>query len=985
MKHPRMSSTRLFRAFFSALVFCLCAQPLLAQNGTLNNGFLIRIDLPNGQHPLYAPVPGGFGAATFGATLDNELELGIAWARTAGGDSLACTPLANISEITGKAALIRRGGCNFQAKANNAENAGALAMLVINHTLNPGETDDYIQNMTPTAGLPDVGIPCIFLSRSAGDQIVAALDAGLPVKIRFVFPRLTDGVSAYHFATPLSQLRDLGNMGVTYRNRSTETEEGVVVKAEIIEPDGNVLTQTIDVPSMPPGTFIDLTFPSYTPPALKGRFDVVYTNNKHKQTYDTVRSSFILTDHSYATDNFQPIPNGAGPDDQTFAASGFAYRTGGLCVTGSQGATATHVTFGITNAAEIFLPADPLANTVFAFVFDADVDGDFSVDPFFDFFDMPLVGLGAYVLTGSEAPDELINMPLSDLFNGEPFVTLAPDHLYYVALSYDGPIGGTGKSIRFGATGPVTYLNFPTTPLFLNDLYSGWSDATVISRLQLGGFDATAPQPPVPPIAAFSAAVSDFDVVFANNSLDADSYVWDFGDGSGATDTNPAHTYTTAGIYTVKLIATNEGGSHAAVRSIRVGPVVPVSASFTADQTSGCAPLSVSFNSTSTGTDLTYLWSFPGGNPAFSTLPNPVVAYTAAGSYNVSLQVGDGITTSTVTNLNQVTVGAAPQASFTATQATDSSYQFMNESSDATSYFWDFGDGSTGAAPSPTHTYSVDGIYLVTLIASGTCGVDTFTSELAVFLPPVAAFSADATNGCAPFTVQFTSLSSAGVTAHNWVFPGGTPISSTEPNPVVVYEMPGMYSVLLGVSSPGGQNSVFLPDYIIVDGLPDAGFSFNTDTSSVTFANASQNADSYLWDFGDGSSSPDASPTHTYGSSGSFEVVLTAVNACGASTATQTVTITSGAGSPVLDAWKISVTPNPASDHLQVRLNLSAENERVQLTLLDALGRRVVRQEHARLQQAEVLLPVYQLPACIYQLQVLCEEGMAVRKILVQR
>lgn len=980
-----MSSLRLLRPLLPALFFCFSIQVLPAQNGTLGDGFLIRIELPNGQQPVYAPVTGGFGAATFGAEISSEFELDIAWARTSANDSLACTALVNTAEMTGKAALVRRGGCAFQAKANNAENAGALAMLVINHSLNASETDDYVQNMTPTAGLPDVGIPCIFLSRTAGDQIADALDAGQPVKIRFVFPRLTDGVSAYHFATPLSQLRPLENMGVTYRNRSAETEDGIVVKAQIIEPDGNVVTQTIDVPSMPPGTFIELDFPSYSPPALKGRFDVVYTNNKHQQTYDTVRSSFILTDHSYATDNFQPLPNGAGPSDFTFASSGYVYRTGGLCVTGAQGGTATHVTFGITNAAEIFLPADPLANIVYAFIFDADIDGDFTVDQFFDFFDMPPAAIGSYIVTGSEAPDELLNIPLADLANGDPFVTLAPDHLYYVALSYDGPFGGTGKSIRFSATGPVTYLNFPTTPLFLDQLYSGWTDAAVIARLQLDGFDAAGSQPPVPPVAAFSAAVSDFDVVFANNSIDADTYVWDFGDGSGSTDANPAHTYTAAGIYTVKLIATNEGGSHAAVRSIRVGPVVPVAASFTLSQNSGCAPFSVSFSSTSTGTNLTYLWSFPGGTPAFSTLPDPVVEYSAAGTYNVSLQVSDGITTSTVTNLNQVMVVAAPQASFTATQATDSSFQFANTSSNATSYFWDFGDGNTSTMPNPLHTYAADSIYSVTLIASGICGVDTFILELAVFLPPVAAFTANGTEGCAPFTVQFTSLSSAGVTAHNWVFPGGTPISSTEVNPVVVYETPGMYSVLLGVSSPGGQNSVFLPDYIIVGGLPDVAFSFNTDTSSVTFTNASQNADSYLWDFGDGSSSPDASPTHNYASSGSFQVVLTATNACGESSVTQTVTITSGAGAPALEAWKISLAPNPVSDMLRVWLHLSTENDRVQLNLFDALGRRVATQEHADVHRADVLLPVYQLPAGVYQLQVLCEEGVALRKIQVQR
>ncbi len=78
------------------------------------------------------------------------------------------------------------------------------------------------------------------------------------------------------------------------------------------------------------------------------------------------------------------------------------------------------------------------------------------------------------------------------------------------------------------------------------------------------------------------------------------------------------------------------------------------------------------------------------------------------------------------------------------------------------------------------------------------------------------------------------------------------------------------------------------PDPVV---QPTAGFTFSADELVVTFSNSSANANAYTWDFGDGNTSTDASPVHTYESSGTYDVVLTAKNGVLSATASQSVTV----------------------------------------------------------------------------------------------
>lgn len=172
--------------------------------------------------------------------------------------------------------------------------------------------------------------------------------------------------------------------------------------------------------------------------------------------------------------------------------------------------------------------------------------------------------------------------------------------------------------------------------------------------------------------------------------------------------------------------------------------------------------------------------------------------------------------------------------------------------------------------------------------------------------------------------------------------------------------------------------------HIIVVGPPVASFSFTADTTTVVFTNTSQVSTGFIWNFGDGATSTEANPTHTYAAPGNYTVTLTAENDCGQTTAVQTVMATSGTNVPLLAESKVRILPNPASEEIRVELDFAAENANVTVTLLDGSGRQIVMEHLNRVRQMVVTLPVKQLPSGAYQIWVQSEEGVALRKVQVQ-
>jgi PKD repeat protein len=390
------------------------------------------------------------------------------------------------------------------------------------------------------------------------------------------------------------------------------------------------------------------------------------------------------------------------------------------------------------------------------------------------------------------------------------------------------------------------------------------------------------------PSASFSlqSTLGQTAVTTANNSAAADSYFWDFGDGSTSTALAPEHSYAGDGAYTVTLIASNACGSDTAVQTVEI--VTPPAAGFSLSAASGCAPFTVAVTDGSSANATAWSWSAPGAEPASSEEQNPSFTYASPGVYTIYLEASNAAGSSQ--DSLEVSVGGLPSASFSL-QSTlgQTAVTTANNSAEADSYFWDFGDGSTSTALAPEHSYAGDGAYTVTLIASNACGSDTAVQTVEIVTPPAAGFSLSAASGCAPFTVAVTDGSSANATAWSWSAPGAEPASSEEQNPSFTYASPGVYTIYLEASNAAGSSQDSLE--VSVGGPPQASFVHTVNGQQVQFNNQSTDSSTAFWDFGDGNTSTAENPVHSYDSPGSYLAVLTVANACGETSVADTVVI----------------------------------------------------------------------------------------------
>ncbi|RPH29034.1 MAG: PKD domain-containing protein [Bacteroidales bacterium] len=208
----------------------------------------------------------------------------------------------------------------------------------------------------------------------------------------------------------------------------------------------------------------------------------------------------------------------------------------------------------------------------------------------------------------------------------------------------------------------VTYTTAGTYSVSLTATNSAGSDIKTIT-----GY-ITAADPVIVPVANFSASATSIttgqSVTFTDLSTNTPtSWSWSFTGGTPATSTaqNPAVTYTTAGTYSVSLTATNSAGGDTKTITgyITVAdPVVIPIANFSASATSITTGQSVTFTDLSTNSPTSWSWSFTGGIPATSALQNPVVTYSTAGTYNVSLTATNVAGNNTKTTTGYITVSS---------------------------------------------------------------------------------------------------------------------------------------------------------------------------------------------------------------------------------------------------------------------------------------------------------------------------------------
>lgn len=359
------------------------------------------------------------------------------------------------------------------------------------------------------------------------------------------------------------------------------------------------------------------------------------------------------------------------------------------------------------------------------------------------------------------------------------------------------------------------------------------------------------------------------------------NYAWDFGDGNTSDLINPSHTYATNGTYTVKLIVTNGNGCADTFIKANAVTVGSVDAMFSPPLLI-CQGSSTSFTNTSTPAPASVIWYFGDGNT--STDLNGSNIYAAAGNYAVKMVASFGACTDSITR--NITVQSKPTAAFTTTDTTNCkapfTVNFTNQSANATSYSWSFGDGGTSTLATPSHTYNSTGNYTVKLIATNAngCSDSVNRTNYISIRRPVATIANVPDSGCVPFTKTFNvSLNITDpITSYAWNFGDGN--TSTDASPSYTYATQGAYNISVIVVTAGGcTDTARVTRGIVANNKPVANFSATPTTSCaknpISFSNLSTGgATRWLWEFGDSTRSTLQNPSHQYLDTGYFDVKL---------------------------------------------------------------------------------------------------------------
>jgi PKD repeat protein len=329
----------------------------------------------------------------------------------------------------------------------------------------------------------------------------------------------------------------------------------------------------------------------------------------------------------------------------------------------------------------------------------------------------------------------------------------------------------------------------------------------------------------------------------------------------------------------------------------------------------GCAPLEVTFYDSSTAGDNpieSWEWDLDGDGEYETSGPGPHTYVYEAGVYTVTLTVTDGHGCSdTETKLDYIDANDGPTADFSADPlscCTPLEVSFTDQSAEGsnaiTEWLWDFGDGNTSTDQNPTHTYNTAGDWTVTLTVTdghGCSDAETKVDYIDANDGPTADFSADPLSCCTPLEVSFTDQSAEGSNAiTEWLWDFGDGNTSIDQNPTHTYNTAGDWTVTLTVTDTHAcSDTETKVDYIVSNDGPATGFTYTADPircapRQVTFVDGSTAGSNpiteWLWDFGDGITSGDQNPMHTYTDSGLWTVTLTVTDSHGCSdTSTDTV------------------------------------------------------------------------------------------------
>ena len=400
------------------------------------------------------------------------------------------------------------------------------------------------------------------------------------------------------------------------------------------------------------------------------------------------------------------------------------------------------------------------------------------------------------------------------------------------------------------------------------------------------------------------------------------SFKWNFGNGTTSTlanpgtfilPPNPTHFDT---VYTITLTAFTPCDTVTTTQKVRVKSK-PQSL-FTPNKSVGCSPFPATFTNTSRGNNMSFVWDFGDGSATFATTNLNAVQHTYSTGKQDTFKVklistnecgSDTLVYSIVVSPNKIKLDFAINGN-EASSCLPSTVRFINNTSGATSFSWDFGDGNflttTKNIDTVPHTYTTPGIFVVKLSATNGCSDTTDYETVKVFAKPIAKFIANPLTACLGDSIRFTNQTDT-ATGYTWRYGDGNGSSLT--NPVYAYKAAGNYTVKLMAIRQ--YSSIVCVDstagnIIIVAKLTGA-FKVSDSVSNcvpfnVVFTNLSTPSALTTWDFNDGKKDTGNLVQHNFITTGTFTVKMNAVNAGGCTyEAYKTIVVKGPSGTWVYD------------------------------------------------------------------------------------
>lgn len=317
-------------------------------------------------------------------------------------------------------------------------------------------------------------------------------------------------------------------------------------------------------------------------------------------------------------------------------------------------------------------------------------------------------------------------------------------------------------------------------------------------------------------------------VDFRDTVQRAVSYEWNFGDGPQwftTTTPNNSHTYLAVGTYRVTLVAVDSNSCNirdTSYLNIKVGANKAL-LDFNPRKVGLCTAFQYNFENTSfappgfpfSGQSFTWIFG-DGSNPVTTGSGTVNHAYASPGTYTVKLILHDtSYCNSPDTLVKTLRVASLVKAQFETPPTGCAPYTavFNNTSLAGSDFIWDFGDGDTSHAVSPTHLYGTPGTYLVVLIANdtGTCNkTDTTRFTITVLGKPTANFTANPQPPQLNTPITFTNQSSPDAVGFKWIFGDGDSLVTTSRAPVQhEYNATRTYDACLVARNVGGCPDTF--------------------------------------------------------------------------------------------------------------------------------------------------------------------------------